>query len=1105
MNIPSQTGAARRKRYVPVLELLEERRLFSVELVKDIDALPLASFVPPTAPSPPLPIGKVAYFAQTQGSQDAELWKTDGTSDGTVLVKDIRPGYRPSWPTSFAAAGNNLLFTATRWPDDPFFLSNGTDAGTFPLTNIQHAWTAQITKPLTVGSRAFFPANDGVHGRELWVSDGTVAGTHLVSDLNPGTNGSTITTWGTDGSRLFFQTAEQSQALMVSDGTPAGTHRVGTDAISVSSPIFPYAGGVVFAGGSGVLWSSDGVTNSKLLTKEPTELHYHLDAAIDVGGGELYVSVSGPGTNGRNSLYRYDPQTLFTQVQAGTLNANSPTLVTLCDGAIYFRNSGPVGTPLYRVPVGGTVATKISQETSDLTVVNGTLYFQALDNNGTALWKVTSATAAPERIVYLQPKGSTYTPQGFASLGNLLLFTNYDASTGWEVWKSDGTASGTTYIKDANASTGSSSPSELTPFLDKALFGANDGIHGTELWISDGTAGGTKMLKDINPGAANSHPTGFVIDGDKAYFRASDALGGAELWVTDGSEAGTHRVKDINPGSAGGGVYDLTVIGSILYFAANDGVHGNELWRSDGTDQGTYPFGEAPPGTGYTAIDRITPSPDGGILFAANDGVHGLALWRADAATGGAVMLKDIDTSPANGLYSKIGPMARSGNLMLFAAYDPEHGSELWRTDGTAEGTMLVADLYPGTFSSLQGSNPELIAYHGFVYFIALQPETGGVLFRSDGTAAGTSLVNAISPFGSSVAPHFRVANDRLIFATGNVTTDGPYWQIYSSDGTTAGTFPVLAPGVVSDIQSNAVVGGRVVFVTGRGGLKGSQLWSADGTPAGTSFVTSMKGALSESGFGQPVALANGTALFAASDGVLGVELWRMNDVWAPTVRSTAFEPEPAPSAIFNFNEDVGASLTAEDLTLQNVDTGQPVTGANVVLKFDQATEQAVFSFSGLPDGHYRAVLPGAGVTDQAGNAMAKDAVCNFTIMSADTIGAGAADFSDLVVLAQNYDTTGKTFTQGDFNDDGDVDFDDLVLLAQRYTSSPPAAGAATDAATGGLSSPADRSVASRARDARKDLFSTVELTRSVGAKHSIPARPVQKPVRRFAGGLTRR
>ena len=167
-------------------------------------------------------------------------------------------------------------------------------------------------------------------------------------------------------------------------------------------------------------------------------------------------------------------------------------------------------------------------------------------------------------------------------------------------------------------------------------------------------------------------------------------------------------------------------------------------------------------------------------------------------------------------------------------------------------------------------------------------------------------------------------------------------------------------------------------------------------------------------------------------------------DVTAPTrVGGGTFSRErlaagaPPHSVSFGFSEPVSASLSA--LTLLNLTTGQTVTPSSIV--FDTSVYRLRFGFQSLPngvlpDGNYSATLDTAQVTDQAGNVVGgAAAVVNFRVLAGDADNNGTVGFSDLVILAQNYNTAGRTFAEGNFNysTDGLVDFADLIILAQNY------------------------------------------------------------------------
>jgi ELWxxDGT repeat protein len=141
------------------------------------------------------------------------------------------------------------------------------------------------------------------------------------------------------------------------------------------------------------------------------------------------------------------------------------------------------------------------------------------------------------------------------------------------------------------------------------IFIGTDTAGGQELWRTDGTAAGTSRIADINPGLASSGPQLDRVVGDTYYFTADDGVHGRELWRTDGTKDGTVRLTDINPGrgSANPGIEYAGA--DTLYVAADDGVHGIEPWRVD------VPTNSAP---GNLALSFDPPSVDEGATVTLN-------------------------------------------------------------------------------------------------------------------------------------------------------------------------------------------------------------------------------------------------------------------------------------------------------------------------------------------------------------------------------------------------------------------------------------------------------------------------------------------------------
>src|SRR6266487_2386891 len=268
------------------------------------------------------------------------------------------------------------------------------------------------------------------------------------------------------------------------------------------------------------------------------------------------------------------------------------------------------------------------------------------------------------------------------------LFAANDGGGGIELWKTDGTANGTSLVKDINLGAGNSFPggsglfpSEFVFFNGAWFFSADDGMSGSELWKTDG-AGITAQVMDINttsPGA-NSFPRGFTVFNNALYFSADDGVNGRELWKTDGS--GTVQVMDINPQLGDSSPSGLTVFNNALYFSADDGT-GAGLWKSGGTGV-TVRVGAVSLVSGLTVFNNA-------LYFSASDGVAGVELWKTDV-NGSTVQVKGINNTTLG------APNAFTilNNALLFSADDGVTGRELWRTDGTGAGTMQVKDICPG-------------------------------------------------------------------------------------------------------------------------------------------------------------------------------------------------------------------------------------------------------------------------------------------------------------------------------------------------------------------------------------------------------------------------
>ncbi len=399
-------------------------------------------------------------------------------------------------------------------------------------------------------------------------------------------------------------------------------------------------------------------------------------------------------------------------------------------------------SPIDAKPGSGGISPK------KLTVYNNKLYFSAYggSNNGVQLWESDGTVGGTKLVTDIVASGNDYTPVDLTVYNNKLYFSA-DNRNGLELWESDGTAGGTKLLKDINNGDSGSSPADFTVYNNKLYFSAYEHNTRTELWESDGTTGGTKLLKDIKVSSNDlngSSPGGFTVYNNKLYFRADDGINGSELWESNGTAEGTKLVKDIQTGRGSGYPIDFAVYNNKLYFSANDGINGFELWESDSTAEGTKLVKDI--WTGNRTVD----SPDLNYEI-----------------------LNIAPTTPNNSYPTNLTVY---NSKLYFQAKDGTNGSELWESDGTAEGTKLVKDIRSGS----GGSDPAyLTVYNNKLYFSANNGDNGNELWESAGTAEGTKLVKDIrSGSGNSDPADFTVYNDKLYFGANDGINGYELWAL---------------------------------------------------------------------------------------------------------------------------------------------------------------------------------------------------------------------------------------------------------------------------------------------------------------------------------------
>lgn len=381
-------------------------------LLKDIN---------PTGNSNPIGFkcfGAVTYFSATDGVNGNELWKTDGTEEGTVMVKDISPGSDNTNPTNFMAMNGLVYFIKSVFGSDlELWRTDGTADGTqlaIQLTDVPglQDWITFVAFP---GSgpggtdRIFFCGQDADHGRELWSTDGTAAGTALFLDIHPGLNNSGFDSPMAYDGDLYF-TANDGTAgsePWICDGTVAGTHMIaetvpGPSSTGTSPSRYAAAGGLVYfrAGTSATgdeLWGTDGTVAGTGVVRD------------------IY-----PGTNSSSPSYLIEHNGQL-HLRASPTSGSSAALIWKSDGT----QAGTVSLPTF----GYT-------NPDNLCSHDGSLYFTALGTGNRQIWRTDGTAPGTSEILF--PGSDVSSPTSSTPMlscnGDLLFQANYMAATGAELY-----------------------------------------------------------------------------------------------------------------------------------------------------------------------------------------------------------------------------------------------------------------------------------------------------------------------------------------------------------------------------------------------------------------------------------------------------------------------------------------------------------------------------------------------------------------------------------------------------------------------------------------------------------------------------------------------
>ncbi len=756
---------------------------------------------------------------------------------------------------------------------------------------------------------AYFVADDGIHGNELWRSDGTEPGTYMVIDLEPGAASPILYDITAVNGKIYFSgyASAYGPGVFISDGTQSGTQLL----INVNNPTKYIAMGkeVYFiADGDfsflGAIWKTDGTTTgtTRVLNigdqmfggeqiYQPTfvnDLLFFTFLNYETFSWELWR------TDGTDAgTYHVGPDYPALDLETFQFTNYAPAQLTNYNNKIYFSANDGTGRKLW-VSDGTDAGTTTAPNNNDVIVdadylgtsfpmLNNVLYIPGEEpSKGNGLYKYDASDAAGlVKIKDFAPVGEPafIVPREMKVVNNTLYFkvTNYTSGIHDELWSSGGESISTTPVQKL-------SPGETISNIYNGsgvcYFVKLDKDHGTELWRTIEKHSGTSpiMVSDIFKGPTSSYPAYLTAFKGNLIFGAADEKRGYELFMTRGNAFSANLVKDINtsstPSSNAGfnfynylGYRSMAALGNDVLFNAYERVHGYELYKSDGTAKGTDLLNDIIPGEeGAQFVSMI--SKNNAVYFSTTpqSGTDHF-IYKSNGTNGG---LAKIVT---DNVFIISFNVAENG-LVFYTHYNYSTAMyELWRSDGTIAGTFLLS-------STLNYTN-YLNVIGNKAFFGAGDAMHGYELWTSDGSVSGTRLVKDINPGVDNSSPAgMAVYKNEVYFAANNGS--GPsFWK---SDGTEAGTIqlaqidPWYSSTVLATEKTYFEVSNDILYFSAidYSNSKGTQLWKTDGTAAGTRPVKDIS-PNSSSFYPIPSYFTdvNGTLFFIGNDGLEGTELWK--------------------------------------------------------------------------------------------------------------------------------------------------------------------------------------------------------------------------------------
>lgn len=821
------------------------------------------------------------YFLANDGVHNTELWKTDGTPQGTALVVDFATGSFYPYQNNGFAVTDEKFFGIVRAGNTPRLVVMDDSRTTFSFVGDLVIQGSQL---ISVRDHVYVVGRVGNEPAALWKSDGTEAGTKVaVAATDYGTT-ATVTSLSDFNGSIYFQGT---------DGTRTGIWT--TPDFSVPA-IFLYNTTADFEAGFAAL---DGDTYFSALSGSNSSA-YGLWKTNNTAAGTTLVKdlqtsrswrLKDLGVAGSHLVFRIGMLDPGLQV----------------DSTLWSSDGTEAGTAQLVVPAASSFR--------QLVYLNGTAYMDMFDESyGYELWQTDGTADGTTITVDVYPGQLSSIPDQLTPIGDTLFF-HYWYGIAQNAVAAYHSATGELKLQCETGPQAGLEVTETAVIGDKVFYCAGDGEYGREPWVSDGTRGGTFRLADISPGATSSYPTQFTAVGNVVYFLAEEQPTVYDLWKTDGTVPGTSLVARLNARRSS----EMVAVGTELYINAQPTESVNaegaarykaRLWRSNGTAAGTYV-------SDAETLNQFIASTGDVAIYSDRAG----RLTATNPATSETVILSlaSVRALPYTGYWPAYVQMDGSVYFPVTLAYTTDY--QLWKSDGTAAGTSVILDP-PGKVDDMV-VGPEI---SGRILIRA--GDQSQTLWLTDGTPAGAIQLGTYNfPFNGVGPVQAAAVGDQLVFA--GAAPGGP--EPWITDGTAAGTRLLKnVNATTSTLGSQPALFtsvGDYVYFRADDGVSGHELWRTDGTEANTKMAIDLNPGAEGS---VPIYLMDtgGDLLFSAYDPVNGWEMRRITSSGqVPELLEIAPGPgSSGPSNLVNLGSKVvfqayapesGADLWALDVNMQ--------------------------------------------------------------------------------------------------------------------------------------------------------------------------------------------